>query len=520
MPSWQSNASRDTLIVSLFALFFFVASVWLSWTGFIGSDDALYADAALKWLQQGPLLGTTHFSLRLTTVIPDFLSFKIFGVREFSLILPSLVCGVTIATLLAFLAVRILGTKFALLAILPFVTAPLFSSMASTPGIDLVELLFDVASLCLFLLALERKSRSGLLFLCGLLAGLGWMSRETSVFLVFYYGVLFLAGFRIERREYLLIAAGFLAVALGEMLTYFLLTGDLFYRLKISLHHDLVDRSAIHGLFDREGNLHLNGPVGTILNPFLMIFFNKIFGIMFWVTIPAAVWLFRSPRIPNELRAALLAVTIAGAIWLFGVFALVGKLYLVPRYILFPLFCASLLVGAWLSQELLPRSKRLAVGLVGAIVLVNVVAINLEDHDYMFPERALVAFIRSTTAMVYTDHETLRRAAFLLECEDVNARVSDEPHGPGDLFFYVPANSAFKERYTGQTPTWQAPSSQYLPLAGEYVVARFVRPERWPARLIEAAGLSSLVPQPLMAKLRGDQGSAFVYSTHALNGSR
>lgn len=79
--------------------------------------------------------------------------------------------------------------------------------MNSTAGIDLTELLFDLSSLCLFTIALEKPRANLLLFLCGVLAGLGWMSRETSIFLFGFYGLLFLVQFHIKRQSYLFIAA-------------------------------------------------------------------------------------------------------------------------------------------------------------------------------------------------------------------------------------------------------------------------------------------------------------------------
>lgn len=485
-------------------------AVWLSWTGFIGSDDALYASSALRWLHDGPIVGTTHFSIRLTTILPIAMSFKLLGVREFSLILPTLISGLVVVAIESSLAFRMVSARYALFAVLPFVTTPLLSSSISTPGVDLTELMFDLGSLGLFVTALRAHHRAALLYFAGFLAGMGWMSRETSVFLALFYGLLFLAGYRIGRREYFLIGAGFLTVALGEMCAYYLLTGDPLYRLGISLHHDLVDRDAVHSLFDYEGNVHISGPIGMFLNPLLMIFLNKVFGVIFWLCIPAAVWLIRARSLAPDIRDSLVAIAIAGLVWVLGVFLMVNKLYLVPRYMLFPMSSGTLLIGAWLAFEILPRYGWRSIAILGAVVIVNFLAIDLEDHDLMYPERALVSYVRSMHSTVYTDRETFRRAFFLLECEGLTSRVSDQQHRLGDIFFYVPDNVSFKPPAGHEFPG-AISHATYNPLPGETLIAKFVRPERWIGRLLDTVGVSGALPPSLMAKVRGNQRGAFIY---------
>src|SRR5579862_5111349 len=95
----------------------FAGSVWVSWIGYLGSDDALYAGAALHWLQFGPTIGTTHFSLRLTTFLPVAAAFELFGVREFPLILPTLIAGALSAAVLVTIARHLTPGIRALVAI-------------------------------------------------------------------------------------------------------------------------------------------------------------------------------------------------------------------------------------------------------------------------------------------------------------------------------------------------------------------------------------------------------------------
>ena len=507
-----TNSQQEKLVFTIAILAALSLAVWMSWTGFIGSDDQIYASAARRWLADGPFVGMNHFTVRLTTILPIALSFKLLGQNEFALIVPTLIFGLATVALVSALAMRVLSPRLSLFAVVPFVTSPLFASMCSTPCVDLVELFFDLASLLTFVVALNATRRGALLLLAGLLAGLAWMSRETSIFLPTAYGILFLCGYRIGRREYLLVAAGFLAIALGEMLVYFILTGDPLHRLLVSYHHDLVDRDRTHSLFDREGNVHVNGLLGTFLNPFLMIFFNKEFGIAFWLSVPAAVWLIRTNSLSPKVRTALQTTSIVGAIWMLGVFSLVTKLYLAPRYLLFPLTTSALLVGAWLGLGVFPRFKWRAIAIVVAAVAVNLLAIGLEDHDFLFPERTLVAYARTARSPIYTDRETHRRAQFLLESEGLAEKVTDEPHHLGDVFFYVPDNVAYIALITKNKPHLAGLHALYAPLKGETIVAEITRPESWVGRLLDGVRVSGSLPKALMKKVRGNQRGALVYS--------
>lgn len=71
------SIGRAVLGVCLTTIAAFSLAVWLSWTGFIGSDDAVYAGAAAHWLQHGAYLADNHFALRLPTVLGIAASFKL-----------------------------------------------------------------------------------------------------------------------------------------------------------------------------------------------------------------------------------------------------------------------------------------------------------------------------------------------------------------------------------------------------------------------------------------------------------
>lgn len=504
METVEGRSTRWVASVWVVTLLFFAIAACVGWIGFIGSDDALYGEAARHWLEHGPTLGTSHWSLRLPIVLPMVASFAAFGIGEFSLILPTLIYAFAVGILFVFIARAVLGWRKALFAVIPFITAPIFAQSASIAGIDLTELSFDVASIYLLVLALNTSDRRFLLLLSGVCAGLAYMSRETSIFLAVGYGVLFLTGFRMDRRQYLYIVAGFLLVAGTEMVVYYFLTGSPFYRLNISFHHDEVNRNISKGLFDGAGNLHTGG----ILDPLLMLFLNKDFGVLFWLAVPAAIWFVRARGLPKVVRDCLLVFAIVGLFWMLSVCALGTKLYLLTRYFLVPFVAATLLIGAWLAYVIFPRSPRLAGVIVAAAVSVNLLGCFLSNNDLMFPARQLISYARTNEDMIYTDGQTERRAQFLLEAQGSADRVTSAEHHVGDVFFYVPANSGLKLRGAGYD---LAVAARYKPLPGEREIARFAMPRRFVARALDAMGVSRFVPAAIMAKLAGNETPVFVY---------
>mgnify|MGYP000482804040 CR=1 FL=1 len=61
--------------------------IYFSWVGYTASGDGLYAQAAENWLKFFPYLGENHWSLRHPLVLSTALSYFIFGVNEYSLVL-------------------------------------------------------------------------------------------------------------------------------------------------------------------------------------------------------------------------------------------------------------------------------------------------------------------------------------------------------------------------------------------------------------------------------------------------
>ena len=212
--------------------------IYFSWVGYTASDDGLYAQAAENWLKFFPYLGENHWSLRHPLVLSTALSYFIFGVNEYSLVLTTTFYFFIIINVTFFYFRKIFGTNIAFIISLAIICSPLFAIQSTIAGCDFSELLFIILSLFIFNKASEKNEESNkvLFILSGVLAALAWLTRETSAIMIIFYSLLFLYGYgNSNRKNYILIATGFLCVAVSEVVIYYFIEGDALYRVLVDI---------------------------------------------------------------------------------------------------------------------------------------------------------------------------------------------------------------------------------------------------------------------------------------------
>jgi hypothetical protein len=464
------QAVRDVFILLAVA----AAMVWFGWIGFLASDDWMYALAAERWVATGPHLGPEPFSLRHPVVLPIAASFAFFGAGETALVAPSILCffitlGLTYRWL-RFAASR----RVAALAGLLLATSPLFAVTATVAGADLTELLLVALSLWLFYTAPQGSAARARLFGAGLAAGLAFSTRETSLFLAAYYGLLFLVGYGVPRRSYALLAAPFVAVAAVELAAFTVLAGDPWYRLRLDLGAQL--RTPAEGT----GNIELQ----PFLDPLLVLLLNQEFALFFFVAIPAGLQLCFGRGAAEPARRL-------GRFW--GGFALlwfvaVGfnpMLVNVPRYFSVTVYGAAIVTALWLAELARLRLRSAAAALLALLLLGNLLGVYLENRDPLFGLRRLVDAAAAARETVYTDPETKRRASFLLARAGVAERVSAAPPPRGALYLHDPKRAG----------------TERAPRASWRAVQRWDRGRKHSGRLAQWLGLDRWLPAAIFAKL-------------------
>jgi len=471
LPSDRRGTRRTFAILLATTLCAFLILVAIFWVGFLGSDDVAYWDGATRWSTQFPYVGTSHWTLRHTLVIPMAFSRLLLGDGLAAMALPSLLYALGVIVVLAIWTQSAAGIRSAIAVLILVITCPQFVLLASTADVDIPELFFVVSAF----FALERAIRSEAgrisadegssrpidhsaawprLLIAGALLALAMMSRETAVLAIATIGVLFLAGYGMERRFYLVIGIGFAAIAGLELAYLWGMTGQPFYRFNIALHHD----NGIDRWSDQGAAIPFVHP---LIDPVTMLLLNHYFALLAWIGVPLSVWLVVSAsRVNAATRRLIVLLGTLALTWTILAAGLWRLLTLIPRYYLLPSVGVSVLSGIALAQLWEQGRRRWAAVLGGLLVAANLFALSVDNRNYMFGEVTLANLASRSTGMIHTDPLTLRRADLLLEWQKTRGRVTSTLPANGDLFFYNPARA---DSNTSVGPNWTVVARYNVP---------------------------------------------------------
>jgi 4-amino-4-deoxy-L-arabinose transferase-like glycosyltransferase len=466
-----------------------VGLIAFGWVGPTDSDDLVYAEAAQRWVNHFPYVADGHHGLRHTIVLPMALLFSIFGPNEATLAAPLLLYLAALLMLL-FLCVRhVADSLTALLAVALIVLVPIISSGISVVTTDLPEAFFDIASVWAFYFAVQRP-RWWLFLLSGVLTGLGFITRETSIIMLLLYGIAFLFGYGGIRKNYLWIGAGFAAVIGLDTLFLFWGTGDPLWRIHMSEKGVANDSPATFAQTSTVPGLDRFGAIAAprLLQLPIILFVDHNFGLFFWLVMPAALAAFRSAGQKGVVARlfgglALLWALVTGYVLL--------SLWVLPRYEI--VTAVALAIPAAISIVWLIRHGwQRAVWAAFAILLVsNVALVGATDREPLFGEQALVAFARNSDTVVLTDPNTFSHAAWLLETNRLSDRVEVGLPRPGAVYFY---NSTPRQTRQVEWPVKQAQP-------GWKLIEKVEETPRWPARIIGLFRIRDRLPPALLSKL-------------------
>ena len=372
-------------------------SLWLAWTGFVGSDDSYYVNAARGWLHAFPHVAENIGTARFVVALPISLTFALFGDREFTAVLSSCLFLLATASLTLSLLRPRIGLEDAVAGSVVFVTIPLFALKSTIPSADLPELFFVVLSFWLFLRACERPKRAHLLLASGASAGLAFLAHETTAALLVFYGLLFLAGKRIRRIEYWVMALGFVAVMASECVYYWVVAGNPWHRLAMLAGMAAFAGDRVHVGFLQiaaGGTIHVWAPI----DPIVMFFTKQEFALLGVVAVPAMAWALR----PIDERALAYRgfarlIAILGIVWFVFAEVVLDKLILLPRYYMVPAYCFYVVSAIWVAKAIRPRWPRAAVALIAVFVSGNLLGIAIDNKNPRFGERALVEYLQQSS---------------------------------------------------------------------------------------------------------------------------
>jgi 4-amino-4-deoxy-L-arabinose transferase-like glycosyltransferase len=295
------NAWRSLpFVVSLFLLIFTLLVVG-NWIGYIASDDAIYLTGAYGLLEEFPYLGG-HGTFRFIITGPIALSLSVFGENEVALALPSFFYALALTVLVIHTSKKAFGPLPAVISAGLLVTSPLLVVTSSIASVDVIEAFFVFASVAFFLKSAHMEKFKGQksvsnLILAGVMAGFAFLTRETTVFLLVFYGFLFLWGIGIKRLHHFIMAAGFFLIWGLESLYFWVFSGDPFYRFTRSVNHD----STIDRTIDVTGNFIVH----PVIDPLFVLLFNQEFGFLFWGVIGFGIWWIIQQKQPSHAQQGL-----------------------------------------------------------------------------------------------------------------------------------------------------------------------------------------------------------------------
>jgi Dolichyl-phosphate-mannose-protein mannosyltransferase len=496
---WRVAALHVALLVVLVG-----CTSWLGYVGFIASDDGSYSEAAIGWLSHFPYVGINHWGLRHAVVLPVAFSFWLGGISEFTMMLPTKAYLLFLILLTYGCLTRLVERRTALLASALVALTPIFI-LPSSPSDDLVECFFVVASSWAFYFGSRPQTSPTLLVVSGIFAGLAFITRETGAIIALFYGILFLLGRRLQRAYFFLIAGGCLAILAIDTVFLAGMTGDPLYRLHISMgavesDNPLDSKNAVG--YPLQNGLNYIGLIAAprLIQPVLMLFTAHQFGPLFFLVVPAGLWLWKNRSMQKlQLEIALLWGKV-GLVWFVTLSYVLIVLYVDPRYYTVTVYSGVVVVALWLRAVIV---HRIAFGLITLLTVGDLLMIYLDNKNVIFGEKTLVAVARASDELIYTDPATLNGAKFLLQHTAMRDNVIAGSPAAGALFFYYssPARADFYRDSVGKLE----PRSTWT------LVRSFDEEPKLSARILRASGLEAILPAGVEKKLDPPLRHCFLY---------
>ena len=234
----MKNVPLKKTVVTILVLWALCIAVRLAFMQgfFLVADDDQYSQAAYEISQGNFPIPTNHWNARIGFTLSVAGFYRLFGVNEYSIIGASLVFSMLNILLLFLLSYEIfeennwfiIGTISSIL----FIFVPLSIEMGTSVQVRHGQTFFMFLSIYLLL----RGEKKGCLysFISGSCVGIAYLFHETGVF-IFLTIIGYFVVKKIFDKRILLFVCGFILVFACENITFYVKTGQLFYRQTIVL---------------------------------------------------------------------------------------------------------------------------------------------------------------------------------------------------------------------------------------------------------------------------------------------
>ncbi len=419
----------------------FVASVIVYWHGFGPVGDAeRYVAAAMRWVNDGPYLGQTHWGLRHLFVLPMAAALTLMGPSEFSATFANIAYAGGLVAITYFFMRRYGGEVEALAAGVLAATSAFFVSRTIEIAVYGPETFFLALSCWLFISAQSERRRVWRLMAAGVCAGFAWTLREQTIAIL---PALFLCSLVLKRQPLIsivAIGAGFGAIILGELIIYTIAAGNPLYRYEVDLHHRSTGWRTLNAAADNADKM--------LWRPVKDSFTETIFTPTLILTALLAVYVGTKAIIQRSAARLVLLVFGVASVTSLLVSAYIFDLAL-PRY--YPIFPYSVILLAALAIARIRATAGIAWAgaAVAVIVAINVLGFQFSNYNEYAEARRFARLVANSDEAVYSDPLTASRARHYLllsglSRDEISVRVRSIEPPPGALYFR--AYSA-KKRY-------------------------------------------------------------------------
>jgi len=264
---YLSNTKILLFLIVLFGLI--LRLIFFSGMGI--SDDLAYSNFANNIDGGIDRDASRTLSTRLGIIYTTALSYKLFGINDFSSVLFVLLTSVGSIILIFYFGKLLFNEKTGLMAAFLLSFFPLDVVYATKLLSDIPSAFFMALGVYLFLyseLKPKLKYNLGYLF-SGIFIGIGYIIRESAILIALFF-IIYIAYKRRIKKEYFLVPLGVLIIFIIELLLFFILTGDPLFKIQSSQQH-LAEVSIKFNYFGR-----LDFPTGLLHYPYLILTNNLL----------------------------------------------------------------------------------------------------------------------------------------------------------------------------------------------------------------------------------------------------
>jgi 4-amino-4-deoxy-L-arabinose transferase-like glycosyltransferase len=399
--------------------FLFAATLIIFWNGVGPNDSERYVRIALRWLEDGPTLGQSHWSLRMPIVAPLAASFAAFGVSEFVSTLPNILYAAALVAVTFLYGRKHLGANAGAGAAMLVASSAFLVAAQTELTIVGPEILLGALACWLFIDGAGEKPDLRRLGAAGLVAGLAWLCREIVVYLPLAFALILVARRPLPIREIAVVGGAFAFVVLFEFGAYWLIAGDPLYRLETDFGH-----RGEAGFYDLPDTAPEDPLVARLVLP--IFFLLSAPAVTPFVALAAALFLFRGFRRTALARDARLVTVTFGvsAATAFLVSAYGANLKSPDYYSMAP-YTAFLAMGIFAGRLFDSARPRAATAFLAAIMALNAAAADFRRYDELAEPRFLARFILASGEAVVTDPATAARTRLLLRLRQMDIDAAE-----------------------------------------------------------------------------------------------